>query len=72
MIGLLFALLLVAAVILVVRRRNRPDVPLAEPWRESLREDAEPLDIEEIRRAEEEWATEGGLEWEEDNDSWRG
>jgi hypothetical protein len=72
MIGLVFALLLIAAVVLVARRRSSPEPPLDEPWRASLREDAEPLDIEEIRRAEEEWAAEGGLEWEEDNESWRG
>jgi hypothetical protein len=72
MIGLLFALLLVAAVILVARRRQSPVVPVDEPWRESLNDGTEPLDIEEIRRAEEEWATEGGLEWEEDDDGWRG
>ncbi len=72
MIGLVFALLLVAAVALVARRRGSPKTPVDEPWRESLREDAEPLDIEEIRRAEEEWAAEGGLEWEEDSESWRG
>jgi hypothetical protein len=72
MIGLLFALLLVAAVILVARRRQGPEIPADEPWRASLNEDAEPLDIDEIRRAEEEWATEGGLDWEEDDDGWRG
>jgi hypothetical protein len=72
MIGLLFALLLVAAVILVARRRANPPGLEDEPWRESLEDDAEALDIDEIRRAEEEWAAEGGLEWEEDNESWRG
>ncbi|CAN5671673.1 MAG: hypothetical protein H0U67_10130 [Gemmatimonadetes bacterium] len=72
MIGLLFALFLVAAVVLVARRRRSPKTPVDEPWRESLQEDAEALDIVEIRRAEEEWAAEGGLEWEDDNESWRG
>jgi hypothetical protein len=76
MFGLLFALfLMIAAAALFTRRRREPDHG-DEPWRASLREeDDEPLDLEEIRRAEEEWAAESEAEggWEEDDDEpWRG
>jgi hypothetical protein len=71
MLGLLFALLLVVAVLVAASRRRESPVLADEPWRESLLEDDEPLDIEEIRRAEAEWA-EGAYEWEEDDESWRG
>ena len=39
---------------LALRRRSVDGEVAAEPWRASLDED-EPLDLEEIRRAEEEW-----------------
>jgi hypothetical protein len=74
MLGLLFAVLLVIAVLVAARRRRDPVEDAAEPWRASLREldDDEPLDIEEIRRAEAEWAAESTFDWEEDDESWRG
>jgi hypothetical protein len=73
MLGLLFAILLVIAVLLVASRRRDVDPAGDEPWRASLREeDDEPLDIEEIRRAEAEWAAEGAYDWEDEDESWRG
>lgn len=73
MLGLLFAVLLIVAVLAVAagRRREAP-LPPEEAWRESLREPDEPLDIEEIRRAEADWESDGGLDWEDEDESWRG
>lgn len=71
MYGILFALLVLIAV-LALLFRGRPAPEADEPWRASLREDDEPLDIDEIRRAEEEWGA-GGGDWEvEEGDEWRG
>jgi len=73
MMGLLFAVLLIVAILVVMRRGRAPASHQEEPWRASLREEVdEPLDLEEIRRAEEEWEAEGGLDWEEEDESWRG
>jgi hypothetical protein len=72
MLGLLFAVLLVIAVLVVAARRRNAPVPADEPWRQSLVQDDEPLDIEEIRRAEAEWAAEEAFDWEEEDESWRG
>ncbi|CAN5744086.1 hypothetical protein BH23GEM6_BH23GEM6_07820 [soil metagenome] len=73
MMGLLFAVLLMAAIFMVIRRGRAPTSSPEEPWRASLRENEdEPLDLEEIRLAEEEWEAEGGLDWEEEDESWRG
>ncbi len=74
MLGLLFAVLLVIAVLVIAGRRRSATVPADEPWRQSLVEedDNEPLDIEEIRRAEAEWAAEEAFDWEEEDESWRG
>ena len=43
-----------------------------EPWRASLyQDDDEPLDIEEIRQAEEEWLEEEAWSEAEDDEPWR-
>ena len=74
MFWVLMALLVVAAGVLL-RGRGRTVVE-DEPWRASLDEgDDEPLDMEEIRRAEDEWlAEESAAEsWREDEgeEDWR-
>lgn len=51
--------------------RNRRAVPTSEeePWRASLDED-EPLDLEEIRRAEAEWSADAEGFDEPDDETW--
>lgn len=53
--------------LMVNRRRRNYRSTEEEPWRASLESDA-PLDIDEIRRAEEEWRADE--EWHPD-DEWR-
>lgn len=73
MFWVLMALLVIAAAVLVRRPRRNADAD--EPWRASLREEEdEPLDIDEIRRAEAEWLegdvwTDDGLD--DDGEGWR-
>lgn len=57
-------LAIIAAIAVTVRRRRYTGIE-DEPWRASL-EDDEPLDMDEIRAAEEEWN-----DW-EDDESWKG
>lgn len=67
----LLGVLALLAGLAALRRRRRPPEP-EEPWRRSL-EDDEPLDLEEIRRAEEEFLA-GGVEEdfdEDDGEPWR-
>lgn len=73
MFWVLMALLVVAAGFLV-RSRSRPTVE-DEPWRASLEDEDEPLDLDEIRRAEDEWLAEeewAGETWQEEGEEdWR-
>jgi hypothetical protein len=71
MFWLLLTLILITGGIFVLRRKASYIDSEKEPWRRSLREDA-PLDMDEIRSAEEEWAS--GDEWKDlpEDDSWRG
>ncbi|HUE97437.1 MAG TPA: hypothetical protein VMN39_12310 [Longimicrobiaceae bacterium] len=76
MFWVLMALLVVAGGVLL--RRRQPIGEDREPWRASLREEEEdePLDLEEIRRAEDEWLAEEAWaeeDWQDDPDdeSWR-
>ena len=75
MVGLILAALLVVAVAIILLRGPRRHTLDDEPWRASLRErdDDEPLDMDEIRRAEEEWGAEGES-WDdgEDDEPWHG
>jgi hypothetical protein len=70
MLWLLMTLLVLVAGIIVLRRKATFVAADDEPWRQSLDED-EPLDIDEIRQAEEEWIE--TTEWEDppDDESWR-
>ena len=67
---LLTVLLIVGAVAALLRRRRYESVD-AEPWRASLGEDDEPLDLEEARRAEEEFLADDWRD-DEDDEGWRG
>lgn len=69
MFWLMLSLLVIAAVVLN-RRRRAGAATDDEPWRASLEADDEPLDLDEIREAEEEWFAE---EWEgpPEEDDWR-
>lgn len=70
MLWILMGLLVVIGGLLAFRRRQGYESTEREPWRASLASD-EPLDVDEARRAEEEWLeTE---EWEEppEDDTWR-
>lgn len=69
MFWLLLALLVVLGAYSMARRRRSYHSTAAEPWRVSLNDD-EPLDIEEVRRAEEEWLDDSGWEAAEDEE-WR-
>lgn len=72
MSGTFFVILILLAVVAIIVRKPRRAKYEDEPWRASLNEEDEPLDMEEARRAEEEWENEGGLEWEEDEEGWSG
>jgi hypothetical protein len=74
MVGLILASLLAVAVAVVLLRGPRRQPLDDEPWRASLREpeDDEPLDMEEIRRAEEEWGADGESWDGNDDEPWRG
>ena len=69
MFWLLLALLVLLGAYSMTRRRRLYESTAAEPWRASLKED-EPLDIEEVRRAEEEWLDDSGWQSAEDEE-WR-
>ncbi len=72
MLWVLLAVLLLYAGVSMMRRRRAYETADAEPWRASLAADDEPLDMEEIRRAEDQWLADE--EWSDhpDEDSWRG
>lgn len=67
---LLTVLALLGGLAMSPRRKSYESVE-EEPWRASL-EDDDPLDVEEARRAEEEWLEDSWEEEEEDDEPWRG
>jgi hypothetical protein len=62
---LIAVLALVGGGLALTRRKSAVEEP-TEPWRASLGDD-EPLDLDEIRRAEQEWLDEDDG-WEEEDD----
>ena len=71
MLWLVLSLLALAGGLLMLRRRRSYGTVEEEPWRASLREEDGGLDLDEIRRAEEEWLQES--EWEDppEPEGWR-
>ncbi len=69
MFWLMLALLVVVGALLALSRRRSYESVEEEPWRASLTEEDEPLDMDEVRRAEEEFLADS---WEEDEEPWRG
>jgi hypothetical protein len=72
MFWIFLAVLVITAGLLVMGRRRRYESVEDEPWRASLAESEEPLDMDEIRRAEDEWLEEA--EWEDPSaggEEWR-
>jgi hypothetical protein len=70
MLWLMMALLVVVAAMAVLRRKQRYGTTQDEPWRASL-DDDEPLDMDEIRREEEEWLKSSGWDDPSDDEAWR-
>jgi hypothetical protein len=70
MFWLLMTLLVIVGGILILRQKAATLASEDEPWRRSLGEDA-PLNIEEIRQAEDEWNS--GNDWTDlpEDESWR-
>ncbi|MDR0786971.1 MAG: hypothetical protein LBG44_03800 [Gemmatimonadota bacterium] len=70
MFWLVMTLILLAGGVLILRRKEKYIASENEPWRRSLSEE-KPLDIDEIRAAEEEWTS--GDSWKDlpEDDSWR-
>jgi hypothetical protein len=66
MFWIAMAVLLLVAAGSILGRRRAYESDEQEPWRASLDEE-EPLDVEEARRAEEEFLAE---DFEEDDESW--
>ncbi len=71
MLWILMAFLVVLSAMVVLRRRARYESPGEEPWRASLQSEDEPLDLEEIRQAEDEWLQDDGWRDSSEDDSWR-
>lgn len=71
MFWLLLSLLVIVGGILVMRRTASYEVRDDEPWRRSLVSDDEPLDMDEARRAEDEWLESTSWEDVQDDESWR-
>jgi hypothetical protein len=71
MFWLMLAVLVILGAAAAMARRRRYEAVDTEPWRASLREDDEPLDLDEARRAEEEFLA---SDWQEreDDEEWRG
>lgn len=67
MLWALLAILVIVAGIMAKSRKVEP----TEAWRESLEADDEPLDIEAIREAEEEWNEDSSWIDEDDDEVWR-
>jgi hypothetical protein len=70
MLWILMAMLVLLAGAAAVRRRHVGPRVEDEPWRASLGED-EPLDVDEIRRAEEDWLREADAEDGLGEEDWR-
>jgi hypothetical protein len=76
MLWVLMALLVLVAGMSMMLRRRQYETVETEPWRASLADEREPLDMEEIRRAEDEWLSSD--EWDDglndgvDDEGWRG
>jgi len=71
MLWVLMAVLVLVAGLSLMRRRAAYESMEDEPWRASLQADDEPLDLDEIRRAEEEWLADEPWSEAADED-WRG
>lgn len=71
MFWLMMAMVVIVAGLLAFRRRRNYESTDAEPWRASLSRDDEPLDMDEARRAEEEWLQEEGWSDSDDDEAWR-
>lgn len=69
MIWFMLAIITVGA---FVARRRAASYFEDEPWRASLDDSEEPLDIEEIRQAEDDWLQDSSWQDLEDDESWRG
>jgi hypothetical protein len=65
---LILSVLALAGGAAMLQRRRAYESPDAEPWRRSLGED-EPLDLEAIRRAEEEFLAAEESGWSEDDEA---
>jgi len=64
----ILALLVLVAAAVVMRKRRHYESVEDEPWRASLGEDDE-LDVDEARRAEDEFLD--SAPWEDDEEPWR-
>ena len=70
MLWMLMAIAVIAGGMMMMRRRRAYEASEHEPWRASLNED-EPLDLDEIRRAEEDWLEDEGWEDRPEEEAWR-
>jgi hypothetical protein len=71
-IWLALTVLLIAAFLLAVSRRKRYESVEDEPWRASLRDDDDELDMDAAREAEEEWLREEEWNGDQADEPWRG
>jgi hypothetical protein len=69
MLWFLMALIVIVAGLTMLRRKRLYESVEDEPWRRSLAD--EPLDIEEIRREEEEWLKSSEWDGSSDDEAWR-
>jgi hypothetical protein len=72
MLWLFLTLIAVVGGLLALRRKRfyAAAEMEAEPWRASLTEEDEPLDLDEIRKAEEEWSESGDWENTIEDEPW--
>ena len=70
MFWILMAFFVVIGAMVVLRRRAQYESPREEAWRTSLEAENEPLDMEEIRQAEEEWLADDAWRDPSEDDSW--
>lgn len=71
MLWFLMTLLVLFGAAAALRRRRAYESAEDEPWRASLKEEEEPLDMDEIRRAEEEWLDDEPWSDCDEDDDWR-
>jgi hypothetical protein len=71
MLWLLMTVIAILGGFLMLRRKRSYESVEQEPWRASLAQEDEPLDLEEIRKAEEEWLN--STDWEDspEDEPWR-